>query len=1239
MPFSKTTILSTKESAFGSRQLGQLVACPTGRLDKVAVYLEPEVLDSSVAETISVYLEAYATDGNGLPMGVPLAQDWKKLSDIKIKGFANFKLETDAPSVVAVVLRLVGGDPENFVSWRYESTPSSGQELLVSEDAGASWTQDSSKKFAYIAYSKIANVVDADLQQATIMPGVPAVVADDTAAEFSLAKLDRAMIQGDTVAIEFGDVVVTMVVDQSGSMTWNDHEGLRFEFLNKYIDDLEAVLPAGSEASYSIVKFRSRQIGRISISAQEDFDETSIAGVRVVRKIGSPPSGPFDPMNVVVFEGIGEMAVDVNLTAGVPYFYGAYTFDGLGNFSPAGRFDYAQPSTSPKPPMGVASLRAVEQKILVSGNDVGKREIKLSWTNPAGYDYTTVTLVRRTDRHPESPVDGDVILSSAPASTTTFTDFDITEDAVNGLTYYYAMFTEKAGLKCYASNARRAQVEVSIVDRVWEKAEPPFNVPPVGFDNTPPGAPAATLTPGNGRILLEWVPADADSKRYKVYYGAEGYPLPKTQDSGPQEYEGELIYDGTDLSFLHSELENGEPHFYVILALDAVGNQSTAVMPPVTRPRAGLTTVIPTEPVSGLSAEVVNSTTNQIAWKFPFSGKAAVEGWYGDVFRIIGNVTYADTDPSASSATFEFDEKNRTAVAIDDGEISESVKESILDVATTPAPGVSTITSTVSASPFLSVQNQVKEASVALNAALRVNNRASGKLIREVLTKDISIKLKHPLEIMIENNPEQTVNRVSFLGACNEDASPEIKTEQFPGVYVRTGEPFRVTLTASFRGEALETDINLSVRILDKETGDPSSLVRLPETNAAGVALFPTQFTTDEVVDRTGIPTGDTKDVTTVDIEIPPQSVPGDYILEVSGEYQGYVRTTKLEFHFESSLNVDVDAIIPPTDGVSKAEQKAFVYFGDPTWPTEQKAPVPDQTITEWSLVLLGGNPKSSRPFFSTDGVPGVGVKAATKSGIAKNVFFGPVSEVEAPTLPTCTDGEMYALVVKAKAGGLTGTGYALLELTPFEPFDMNRLFVRLAADQPTGNYSGRLTGDLRFADGEDTSRWEVVAKPELDGDISDENSGKYMVDKIVNPPISGLVPSLPDGAIVTGYLRVKSGSVRTRNISLVTNLTGPKGTTGFAKARVDGGRAVFDVKLNAKVVGEFDDPPLTGEAPSNPVYNSDSIVWQKSPLVLSLTVFTVVEVNGKPVVFSGGGSKIDFHTPPAFISYQEPLA
>jgi hypothetical protein len=85
--------------------------------------------------------------------------------------------------------------------------------------------------------------------------------------------------------------------------------------------------------------------------------EPDFAGVRLIRKLGSFPTGPYD--GVLVYDGLALSTVDTGLTNGVTYYYGAYAYDFSGNFA-SGALDDAMPfgdipvtptSTTTTPPL------------------------------------------------------------------------------------------------------------------------------------------------------------------------------------------------------------------------------------------------------------------------------------------------------------------------------------------------------------------------------------------------------------------------------------------------------------------------------------------------------------------------------------------------------------------------------------------------------------------------------------------------------------------------------------------------------------------------------------------------------------------------------------------------------------------------------------------------------------------------------------------------------------------------
>lgn len=1256
MAFSNVNTLTTRETVFGNKRLGQILAVPSGRIDKVSLYLEP-VLGTS-ADNVDVIVETYAIDALGNPVGSALSSDSKTLSDITIRGYQNFRLEASTPSVIAVVLRTMNGDPDNCVGWRYTGISSGGEELLVSLDAGASWAADPTRKFAYRTFS-YSSKVDADQQTAAIAGGELKTDVE-TGSDFSLGILTRTAVTGETLAINFGDFVITAVVDQSGSMTWNDREGLRYDFLLDLLADIEASIPSSSDISYSLIKFRGRRVGSLSIAVQgtENFG-LHLDGVRLVRKAGSAPTGITD--GLIVFEGLAEQYVDdgsvAPLSLGTTYYYSAFAFAEFDDNTlySSGKTDVIELETPVKAPVSIVGFEAEAEKTDASGTildftedpepvDYGYRKVLLSWINPQGANYSTITLVRRDDRMPESKTDGTILLADVSSSTTSYVDtFSGTYSPITGLKYYYRIFTRNSiGVKGLTVNSLSNEVLIPSVDRPWERMEPPDDTPPVGFDLTSPGAPTVAVTESNGEIRLVWTPADVGSKRFKLYYDDTKFPA-VTNERG-SEFSGDLLYDGPGTSFSHRFLTNGEPHFYAIIALDNVENASSPVFPTVggkpPKPSEEAVDFLAPDPISNLSAEAINATSIRVAWENPKAPDDVANSFYfGDSVRVVATAQFLDSGDSESFMVFEFVEGERSVGWVDD---ADTVDEKVaITVAASPSNIPETITAVVSVSSLLSIQNKMDTAGIRLAAALRVKNRTTGEILAEVKTPEISLAFSHPFSLKVENEPAQRVSVREWVEAENSEGLPcvpkEYKVDEVPGVYVNSGDPFFALIEGKFRGEAITGPLAVTLELLDAETSEPSDLFKLAGSDDDNALLLDLEQIQDEVLDRSGEPTGELVTRSVAFTTLPPSSVPGNVILKATATYNGYVRSHELEAHFEPTLNIDLTLRPFEANNVDRAEQSAFVYFAPFDALAQDKVPVPDFTITNWSIRPLCSSAKI-RPIVSEDTVPGLGVKSYAVGGLARKIFWGPGEDV--------FDQQLYEVHVKVQAGGQSGEGFGLLELLPPSAYSPNKIFLRNAD-------TDKFYIEQIYADGESLSSWEVIAKPEDDAGegVSDTTSGQAFKAAVLGA--TGVVPSLEDGRIITLAAKVVNQadpegnsptladiSAIANSIRIKTNLTGASGKAGATRAKVVGGKATFQVTVNASVPKKKEGIEQE-ELEDNLFYKLYGVKFEKpqSGIYIALTAYASLEINGKAVSFQGGGGDLVVSAPPAFIELKEPLA
>ena len=130
------------------------------------------------------------------------------------------------------------------------------------------------------------------------------------------------------------------VLDNSGSMSWSDRRGERFNILEGTIDNFNLLYPG--DVSYSITSFMGTPIivnwfgaPESEVSDTNNPDEvrraflknkfTNFKGVHIVRKSGSAPSSPTD--GDIVFNGYDSVYYDTGLKEDEIYYYAIYPVD------------------------------------------------------------------------------------------------------------------------------------------------------------------------------------------------------------------------------------------------------------------------------------------------------------------------------------------------------------------------------------------------------------------------------------------------------------------------------------------------------------------------------------------------------------------------------------------------------------------------------------------------------------------------------------------------------------------------------------------------------------------------------------------------------------------------------------------------------------------------------------------------------------------------------------------------
>jgi len=175
----------------------------------------------------------------------------------------------------------------------------------------------------------------------------------------------------ESIELDLPDCIVSFIVDQSGSMTWNDSKGFRFDLIKDVASRFNSGYPG--DVKYNLLTYQATPIVTQFFAVLEDQVEdtsdvgeaefsffydpaTSFAGAHVVRKEDSPPLTPLD--GEIVATGFFDRVYDDNLDPDKTYYYSVYGRDLNQHFSVAETIE-----VQPRPrivPYGVKDLTGLE---------------------------------------------------------------------------------------------------------------------------------------------------------------------------------------------------------------------------------------------------------------------------------------------------------------------------------------------------------------------------------------------------------------------------------------------------------------------------------------------------------------------------------------------------------------------------------------------------------------------------------------------------------------------------------------------------------------------------------------------------------------------------------------------------------------------------------------------------------------------------------------------------------------
>ena len=154
-------------------------------------------------------------------------------------------------------------------------------------------------------------------------------------------------IAGKDIELDLGRRIITFLVDHSGSMSWNDNNGLRFAVTRRMINRIASTYPG--DVGFNLIKYGGTPINVTLFAVVEGSDivnsddlqsinsaffqeeESNFAGVRVVRRAGGFPQHPLD--GDIVAEGFLSRVLSDDLEEGTKQFYKIFSFDKNFHFS------------------------------------------------------------------------------------------------------------------------------------------------------------------------------------------------------------------------------------------------------------------------------------------------------------------------------------------------------------------------------------------------------------------------------------------------------------------------------------------------------------------------------------------------------------------------------------------------------------------------------------------------------------------------------------------------------------------------------------------------------------------------------------------------------------------------------------------------------------------------------------------------------------------------------------------
>ena len=208
------------------------------------------------------------------------------------------------------------------------------------------WTIDSSSSLSLRIY-KSHNTIDEYNCNNIITPDAELVdynVDNFNNKNLLYKQLNTEFVNNEDVQLDMGDKILSVIVDNSGSNSWNDINRNRFDIANNLINTLETQYP--NDITFNLLELKGEKTFSFIIPLSSAPDTNSVsdvvkkyfegnsnnfAGFRLLRKKNDYSETAID--GEIVFDGFALAALDRDLEIDTNYYYTLYTFDHKKRFS------------------------------------------------------------------------------------------------------------------------------------------------------------------------------------------------------------------------------------------------------------------------------------------------------------------------------------------------------------------------------------------------------------------------------------------------------------------------------------------------------------------------------------------------------------------------------------------------------------------------------------------------------------------------------------------------------------------------------------------------------------------------------------------------------------------------------------------------------------------------------------------------------------------------------------------